>query len=366
MIKKLKVFTLQMIAGANIASIILMLAVGYSDRLNPASFPLLSNVGLAFPLFLLINFGFLVFWLIFKIKGAWIPLAGFLLCYMPVRTYSPLNLPKEPPADAIKVLSYNVWYFAGWDDKAGEINPILDYIRRQDADIVCLQESATNEVGAAKVDSILNPIYQYRDTARHGAGDVISIYSKYPVISKEHIDYPSRGNISAAFKVIIDGTEVLVVNNHLESTALTPDEKSQFSSLIKGDMQADTAGMTSKHLLHKLGKATAIRAPQAEAVSRYIAYHRDIPVIVCGDFNDGPISYTRRTMARNLIDCYVETANGPGISYHHNHFYVRIDNILCSDHFRPYACHVDNSIKTSDHYPIVCWLEKRAKTTKNE
>ncbi|MBM6992310.1 MAG: endonuclease/exonuclease/phosphatase family protein [Prevotella sp.] len=366
MIKKLKAFTLQMIAGANIATIIIMLAVGYSDRLNPVSFPLLCNAGLTFPIFLIINFGFLVFWLIFKMRGALIPFLGFLICYVPIRKYCPMNISHEPPAGAIKILSYNVWYFAGWEDQPGEPNPILEYIKDQNADIVCLQESATNEVGQNKIDSILNPIYQYRDTAQRSKGDCISIFSKYPILSKEHIDYESKGNISAAFKLMIDGTEVLVINNHLESTGLSADDKHQFKTMLKGDMKVDTAEMTSKLLIRKLAKATVTRAPEAEAVARYMAYHRNMPIIVCGDFNDSPISYAHRTIGKDLTDCYIETAFGPGISYHHNGFYVRIDNIMCSSDFEPYACRVDNSIKASDHYPIMCWLKKRSKSSKNE
>ena len=136
MIKKLKTFTLQVVAGANIATVIIMMFIGFSDRLNPATFPLLSNVGLVFPFFLFINFAFLVFWVIFKTRGVWIPLAGFLLCYIPIRNYCPLNVGHEPPRDAIKVLSYNVWLFAGWEDGENNSNPILDYIAEQDADIV--------------------------------------------------------------------------------------------------------------------------------------------------------------------------------------------------------------------------------------
>ena len=66
MFKQLKKFTVQMIAGANVATAISMVLVGYSDRLNPADHPLLSTLGMAFPIFLLINFAFLFFWLIFK------------------------------------------------------------------------------------------------------------------------------------------------------------------------------------------------------------------------------------------------------------------------------------------------------------
>jgi len=69
------------------------------------------------------------------------------------------------------------------------------------------------------------------------------------------------------------------------------------------------------------------------------------------------VSYVHRTIAKDLTDCYVATGNGPGISYHLNGFFVRIDNILCTDDFTPYRCHVDRSIKASDHYPIACWLK---------
>jgi hypothetical protein len=58
MIKKLKKITFQMVAGANVATILLMFLVGFSDHLNPVSHPSLSNLGLAFPVFLFINFGF--------------------------------------------------------------------------------------------------------------------------------------------------------------------------------------------------------------------------------------------------------------------------------------------------------------------
>lgn len=359
MIKKLKAFTLHVIAGANVATILLMLATGYSDRLDPEAFPMMSNLGLLFPLFLVLNAGFLVFWVVFKLRWVAIPFAGFLLCYGPVRRYCPVNIAHDPPRDAIKVLSYNVWLFAGWEDAGNPSNPILDYIRRQDADIVCLQESATNEVRQAKVDSVLNPIYQYRDTVSRQSGECVTLFSKYPIVGKEHLHYESRGNISGVFRLKVRGREVLVVNNHLETTGLSHEEKTQFKSMIKGEMKADTAEMTSKLLVHKLGRATAIRAAQARAVAAYVARHRDMPVIVCGDFNDGPISYAHRTIAHGLADCYVETATGPGISYHHNAFFVRIDHILVSPHFEPVACRVDDSIKTSDHYPIMAWVKLR-------
>lgn len=357
--RKFKRVTLQVIGGANVASCLVMLLIGLTDRLDPEHYSLLSNLGLLFPVILVVNIGFLVFWGFVKPRGMLISLAGLLLCYGPVRRYSPINLPSSAPAGSIKVLSYNVWLYGGGhpDERP---NRVLEYIKRQNADIVCLQEADLNAAGVGYVDSILRPVYQFRDSVQHG-GDVVVLFSKYPIHGKERIEYTSKGNLSAAFRVQIKGTTVIVINNHFESTGLNPSEKADFKLLVKGEMKTDTVRHFSKLLVKLLAEATKKRAPEAEAVARYISYHRGTPMIVCGDFNDTPISYVHRTVGKGLTDCYVSTANGPGISYHVNGFYVRIDNLFCTDDFEPYACRVDRSIDASDHYPIYCWLKMRKK-----
>jgi endonuclease/exonuclease/phosphatase (EEP) superfamily protein YafD len=352
MMRKFKQVTLQIIAGVNIATIIILLMTGYSGWLRPETFPMLSNIGLLLPVLIVINLGFLVFWVIIKSRGMLIPIAGFLLSYVPVRQYCPVNIPQSAPTGSFKVLSYNVWQFGN----ASHPNPILEYIKAQKADIVCLQEANINALGGQYVDSVMQSDYPFRDTIMHG-GDVVAMFSKFPIHGKERIHFESKGNVSAAFRVQIQGRTVIVVNNHLESTGLSPEEKSDFKLMVKGDLPSDTARHVSKMLIRQLGNATKKRAPQAEAVARFIAYHRGTPIIVCGDFNDSPVSYVHRTIAKGLTDCYVATGIGPGISYHLNGIYVRIDNILCTDDFTPYNCHIDRSIKASDHYPIACWLK---------
>ena len=49
MIRQLKTFTLRLIAGANVVTVVLMLMVGYSGHLNPDTHPMLSNANLFFP-----------------------------------------------------------------------------------------------------------------------------------------------------------------------------------------------------------------------------------------------------------------------------------------------------------------------------
>ena len=102
-----------MIAGANVATAVSMLLVGYSDRLNPADHPLLSTLGMAFPFFLLVNFAFLFVWLIFKWRMIWISVMGFVCAYVPINIYMPLNARQDIPEGALKLLSYNVCTYGG-------------------------------------------------------------------------------------------------------------------------------------------------------------------------------------------------------------------------------------------------------------
>lgn len=351
---KIRSVTYQIIGGANIASILLMLLIGHAGIIPPETFPRLSNIGLLFPAILLVNIAFAVLWVIIKPRYVVIAIVGFIVCYGPVRRYCPINIPHDPPDDCIKLLSYNVWYFAGWEDR-DKPNAILEYIKQQDADIVCLQEATPYEVGQVQIDSILKPVYQYVDTAMHG-GNCMAVYSKFPIVSHERVHYESKGNQTVAFKLRVKDRDVVVVNNHLETTGLSAEEKQNFKKMVKGDLDTQEAKQTSRWLISHLGEQTRKRANEAKAVARYVAFHSGVPMIVCGDFNDSPMSYARRTIGKGLTDCYVATGNGPGLSYHVNGMYVRIDNIFCTDDFEPYACRVDNSIGNSDHYPIMCWL----------
>ena len=361
MLAKVKNLVLQMVAGANVVTVIIMLLVGYSDRLHPGTFPLFANARLLLPVFLVLNFCFLVFWIFFKFRWTVIPFAGYVLCFQPVRTYCPFNITGEVPDSTVKVLTYNVWLFAGWKDEDNP-NPILEYIASADADVVCLQEADANKVVEKQIDEILDPVYKYCDTVRvDKGGSAIAFYSKHPILRKQRIDYESKGNLSGAVWIDMDGDTVIVVNNHFETTGLTLDDRAQFRQIVKGEYRSDSVENTSRKLFGKLKESTVRRAPQAEAVARFIAAHAGETIICCGDFNDGPNSYTRRTVAENLTDCYVATGHGPGISYHKNGFFVRIDNILCSTDLEPCKCVVDRKIAVSDHYPVVCWVKKGRK-----
>ena len=362
MIKQLKKFTVQMLTGANVATVIVMLLVGFSDRLNPTDHPLVSTVGMAFPVLLVINLGFLLFWLIFKWSRAWVPVAGFILSYVPISIYMPLNVSPSPPEGALKLVSYNVCSYGGNFKYEQGFEKVRDYLVDEKADIVCLQEDNDSwrrycfkqleERGLTYNDTVV----LFNDELRFNC---LGIHSKYPIIRRERIDYKTvSNNGSAAWWLKVNEDTVIVVNNHFESCHLNEEDRRQYRQLLKGEMARDSVRAESQLLMVKLAEANAVRSKQIETVCQYVSqYLGRYPIIVCGDFNDNPISFSRHRMGKMLTDCFVESGRGVGLSYNQKAFSFRIDHIFCSADITPYQCEVDTKMDASDHFPMVCWLK---------
>ena len=361
MIKQIKSFVVNLIAGANIATILLMLLAGYSDRLNPVEHPILSVMGMTFPVFLLVNLLFLFFWLTVKWKRAWIPIVGFAAVYVPLTLFMPFNMRQDVPEGTIKVVSYNVCTYGGNYKYEQGFDTVFNYLKRQNADIVCLQEDV--DTWRRFVFQRYEKIYPYNDTTILHQNSLtfngVGIHTRFPIIRKERIWYQSNTNGSVAYYLNTGKDTLLVINNHLEGTHLSDAERDSYKRLLEGKMERDTVRAESMFLIGKLGQNNAVRAPQAEAVHRYIEEHSQYPVIVCGDFNDTPISYSRRTIAQGLTDCFQATGRGLGLSYNQKGFYFRIDYILCSPDLQPYNCQIDDEMDASDHYPIMCNIKMR-------
>ncbi|MBP5258390.1 MAG: endonuclease/exonuclease/phosphatase family protein [Prevotella sp.] len=349
----------------NVFVIIAMIVTGYSYLVPPQQHATLSTLGLLFPVTVISDLAMLVVWMLFKFRGILIPIAGLAICYPPIHSYLPLNVSTRHPEGSIKVMSYNVYLFAPWDKKDKSGNKIIEYISHSGADIICLQESSThelNEQGKQLLESSMEHLYPYQDTLRRKrANDVLTIYSKFPIIGKERINYESTNNQSGAFFLNINGEEVIVINNHFESNKLKAAERDGFNDMMHGNLNKEESKAETLKLLATLNRSARLRGPQADSVAAFIRAHSNKSIILCGDFNDTPISYTHWRIAGELDDCYITSGNGPGFSYDRGSMHVRIDNIMCSSDWTPYECHIDRKITQSDHYPVVCWLKKADK-----
>jgi len=349
---------IQVISGANIVTALLMILTGYSYLVNPMKFSLIGPWGLAFPFFLAFNLCFLVFWLFFHRKKAYIPFLTFIICYFPVHTYLGLNANSEVPEGAIKVMSYNVLGFHGLEGSSlsRDSNEIAQYFIDEDCDVICVQEP--NEPYLYEnCQKKLFEHYPYHREDIDAKGSRLAIYSKHKILSADTLQYEAESAISIAYTLDINGKEIYVINNHLERSNLSIEERQQFSKMIRGDLDKHEAKNESKSVYSKLAESALLRAPQAQTIAKYIEEHKDKKMILMGDFNDNPISYTHYAIAKNLKDCFVHSGRGLGWSYCHHAMRVRIDNIMCSQGFTPYNCKVDDQIKFSDHYPVKCWLK---------
>lgn len=351
----------QIFLGANIVSAAGMVITGYSYLIDPAKFTPTATLGIFFPIFLAVNLFFLFFWLIFNRKAAILSTATLMLCYFPMKKYIGINIPQSIPEETIKVMTYNVLHFHGMQDHpTTELkNEIADFLVSSDCDILCLQEANEGALTQAGRDKLKGKYPYSHIDSKKGQQNSIALYSKYPVLWSDTIAYKSEANISVAYILMTPVGKTLVINNHLESNHLSIEERNQFRNMVTGEMKTDSVGRQSKSLLTKLTESTLVRNPQAKAVAAFVAAHKGMPVILCGDFNETPISFTHHIISKNLTDCFVSSGIGPGWSYCHSGMRVRIDNIMCSEHFKPYGCKVLSNIHYSDHYPMICWLKPR-------
>lgn len=344
-------------------TIIIMVIIGYSYYLDPQIFTFLSTTGLIFPFFVIINALFLALWFFIKKKYIFIPIVGFLICAVPIRKYCPLNLNSEVPNGAIKILSYNTHGYGGYNENEGGESAVINYIKKCNADIACLQEAATASVSLENVKKMLG-IYEYVDTVHAPDGTVpdVALFSKFPIINKQYFHAENGTDGSAAFWLKIKEDTVIVVNCHLASYQFSPEEKDQYRSMLRSirdrNFESDTVSQESKKIIKKLSDATIPRSVQARNIADFLDNHKGESIIVCGDFNDNPLSYVHHTISKNLTDCFISSGRGLGISFNEKGFYVRIDHILCSDDWCPYDCKVDEKFRESDHNPVICWLKK--------
>ena len=343
--------------GINVLVMLALLLSAYSPHINPQTYPVWACAGLFFPVFLLLNVFFLVFWLVVYRRYALFPTLAFLLCWGTVRTYFPINFGEKTPEDAIKILSYNTQAFGEKDRHTKEKqNGVLAYLQESDADIICLQEYIWG--GKLKKKDIDYALRGYRYKHYHPLRDGrngLGVYSRYPILSAVPIPYKSNMNGSIAYRIKVKDDTLLVVNNHFESNKILKSDVDTYQGIMD-DPSGEKLFSGTRKLLGKMSKATAIRARQADAVLEKVRSMGEKYTVVCGDFNDTPVSYIHRVFHEELNDAFVETGNGMGVSYNRDRLYVRIDHILASKNLKLHGCVVDNTADASDHYPIWCYI----------
>ena len=311
-------------------------------------------IELLFPLTLFVCIAFLFVWLAFNPRYIWIPAAALILSWGGIARYCPIHKPShlDNHQPGFTLMTYNTYFFLDYEGAETTQNRTLTHVLSQNADIVCLQEcqdlAGPNpglKMTQSQIDSI-HSRYPYRIPTEPG----LNFLSKYPAELLFDTIY-SESSAVAIYRVKIDRQEVTIVNQHMESIGLTQTDKELYQE-ITAHPNTDYLDEVKKHLLSKLVKAASTRNRQADITAQKI---EETPgnVIVCGDFNDSPLSYSvRRFRSMGFRNAYNELGLGPGITYHANRFWFRIDHILYKGDMKAQWL-TRQRYKSSDHYPLV-------------
>lgn len=254
-----------------------------------------------------------------------------------------------------KVMTYNVRSFYGEDGRSS-VDSVLRLIEAVDPDIVCLQEFNDRLAGRSEQLALLEEKYESAVFGRTQAPDSVFgaplvILSKYRILRSGVVLTPAT---SVWADVSIGDDTVRVFNNHLRSTAIKADDNDYITN---HRYLSDTAGERKiRSIVTRLRDNSVLRAAQVDSIAAVVAATRGRK-IVCGDFNDTPMSYVYNCMSRGLDDAF--RVCGSGYSHTFRGFYntLRIDYVLSSDAFETLAYEVPE-VDYSDHLPVVVRLKR--------
>ncbi len=220
--------------------------------------------------------------------------------------------------------------------KEKQINKLINFLNeRTKPDILCLQEYSWVKFFA----ETLNYDYVIKNQG-------VAIYTSYPVLDKGKIEFLNSFNAAVWADLKIQDQIVRVYNMHLQSNSVSKEAENLISipgvQTLKG----------IRLVLAKVKWATSKRASQARLVAAHMK-HSPYPVIVCGDFNDTPQSYTFRKIAGDLQNAFKSKGRGLGITYAGTIPGLHIDHILLDKKFKVEK-HMITRELISDHYPVTC------------
>lgn len=334
-----------------IASLLLLLSIIFltgsliSSHVYPGSWIKISSLGLFFPFILL---GSMV---ILLVNGRSAPLLAITLLTVVIYSFTEFSSyfqwysAARPITDGLTVMSYNAMM---GNKMVNEKHVMTSAIKKQFAEMIS-ESPAPDIICAQEANWVVEKIFAtgdfpyYHKIENRGA----VILSKIPFVKTGLVDFGDKLNSCLWADVEYKGQIIRVYSAHLESNRL---KKDSYKMLAEEDYVSDQTMNGIADMIFKYHKYTGVRADQALEI-RSAAQQSRHPVIICGDFNDPPMSYTYKTLSEGLTDSFKESGVGIGTTWRGVIPFLRIDYILHDD--RLISSHYTRmNSELSDHYPI--------------
>ncbi len=351
--KKKSGYLIKFLKFLNILFILLILFAYASQYISPAHFTWIAFIGLAYPTFLIANLFFILLWMILRRRMFIYSLIALLLGYnvMFNHVHIAFRDSVKTSKNNFKILSYNVDNFRynlkPYEKMYNKRDTIVDFILKQDAQIACFQEFfCEGRKDSLSNDSLIknlnykNYYYQnYITNQKYRTLDAIAIFTNYEMINKGFLTTKEKEKFAIFTDLIINLDTVRLYNVHLTSIHL-----------------GSAVDSSQSKSAYRLWKAFKMRAYEVDLLKTEMAAS-PYPIILCGDFNDTPASYSYHQLSANLMDTFNDAGSLIGNTYNGKLPPIRIDYIF---HNKMYECTQYNVQKVpySDHYPVTAEIVK--------
>lgn len=322
---------------------------------NPSKLWIISLFGLYYIPIVIVNVILLSMAVVRWSASAWLPVIVLLPSLFFLRHF--VSFGKEQPAteNNYKVITYNVGqYNSGKMDISRKEcrRQVASFIENEEPDVVCLQEFYISDPSQAA--GIL-PTFPYKQhhlikiRDNYYFGNLIA--SKRPIVSKGKITFKKSTNLSIYADIKFDKDTIRIYNNHLESYSLSP------SALLKR-LRNGTRSISDewKEIHQRMRVSNIKRAHQVDSVLRHIQ-RSEYKSVICGDFNDTPMSYTYQQLRKVSKDTFLEAGHGFSSTYSFLWPLLRIDYVLVPSDYQVKS-HTTPRIRYSDHYPVITEIHK--------
>lgn len=301
---------------------------------------------------ILIFFLFIGFNLVLLIKGVlrwnkcfWAALTS--LFFMGILFPGLIALPKNQAmtlGKGSRIMSYNLNYLrsvlvAEENDESYSFEQFIQFMNQQSPiDILCVQETSS----ASYV-----PIAQQLNYPHYFGRKGTMIFLREPFLEKGFIDFGEETDNSCTWAtVLLNRNLYRIYNAHLESY--------NFARLLRETKQQSGLFKQWKSFTQEVNRIEQLRLQQSQKIAQHLS-DSPYPVILCGDFNDLPISPVYQFFSQNLNDAFRKNGTGFGQTFR-NILGLRIDYFFTSPTINTVNY---QRIKAdfSDHYPILLEAE---------
>lgn len=334
--------------------------------ISPSFFWPAAFFGLGYPAMIALNLCFFLYWLLRMKLPVLLSLAVMLASWNSFKKSVGLNF-NPPPAhfeNTIKIMSYNIRVFDlyNWSKNKETRNEIFSFLRDENPDILCFQEFFHSEQkDYFTTKDTLVQFLKAKNIHTHYTKTILDVhhfgiatFSSFPIVNKGIVDLKDAGNNTAIYTDVRKNDDTIrIYNAHLASVHFQKQDYKFLEDIEAAYTDEQVKG--GQQLLKRLKNAFIKRSSQSEALASHIS-QSPYKVILCGDFNDTPLSYAYQTISANLSDAFLLSGLGLGGTYTGRFAPLRIDYILHSAGISSYEFRVIPE-KFSDHYPVTCLIQ---------